>query len=149
MNLTRLLIIRTAWLFGPYRINFVDRIIELAGEKASLNVVHDQIGSPTLTSDLAQHTRELVNSGGEGIYHLVNTGKASWCELAAETVACMGLACRIQAIPSREYPQKAERPAYSVLDTTAFTRTTGRTPRPWIKALRSYLFEKEERQAEG
>jgi dTDP-4-dehydrorhamnose reductase len=148
MNLTRLLIIRTAWLFGPYRINFVDRIIELARERDTLNVVHDQIGAPTLTSDLAQHTRELVISGAEGIYHLVNSGKASWCELAAETVTCMGLACRVQAIPSREYPQKAERPAYSVLDTTAFTRTTGQTPRPWIKALRSYLFQKGDHQPE-
>jgi dTDP-4-dehydrorhamnose reductase len=148
MDLPRLLIIRTAWLFGPSRINFVDRIIELARSRESLNVVHDQVGSPTSTADLAAHTLELVDSSAKGIFHLVNTGRASWCELASETVSCMGLPCRIQAIPSREYPQRAERPAYSVLDTTAFTRTTGKAPRPWIKALRDYLFQKDQERIE-
>jgi dTDP-4-dehydrorhamnose reductase len=143
MDLPRLLIIRTAWLFGPHRINFVDRIIELARKQARLNVVHDQIGSPTFTADLAAHSIELLGSGVAGICHLVNSGRASWCELAAEAVSCMGIPCTVQAIPSREYPQKAGRPAFSVLDTTRFTRATGRTPRPWIKALRAYLFERD------
>lgn len=135
------LILRTAWLFGPGRKNFVQTILNLARERDQLNVVHDQIGSPTYTPDLARYSVELVNAGGEGIYHLVNSGQASWCELAAEAVHLAGLSCAIRAIPSSEYPQKATRPPYSVLSTEAFVNKTGTTPRPWVQALREYVFK--------
>jgi dTDP-4-dehydrorhamnose reductase len=146
LDLPGLLILRTAWLFGPGKINFVDRIIELAREREQLNVVHDQVGSPTFTEDLAQHSLNLVTAGARGIFHVVDTGKASWCELASETVSCMGLSCRIQAIATKDYPQKAKRPPYSVLETSALAAATGRAPRPWVKALRSYLFCKGEEE---
>ncbi|MFW5733423.1 MAG: dTDP-4-dehydrorhamnose reductase [Oceanidesulfovibrio sp.] len=135
------LVLRTAWLFGPGRKNFVQTILNLANDRDQLNVVHDQIGSPTYTPDLARYSLELVNAGGEGIYHLVNSGQASWCELAAEAVHLAGRSCSIRAIPSSEYPQKATRPRYSVLSTEAFTNMTGTTPRPWVQALREYVFK--------
>ena len=134
------LIIRTAWLFGPFKTNFVDRIIELAHDRDSLGIVHDQIGSPTFTMDLACNTLELLKRQGSGIYHLANSGHASWCELAAEAIACAGVPCHVKAIASTDYPQKAVRPAYSVLDCSKFIQTTGISPRPWIQALRAYLF---------
>jgi dTDP-4-dehydrorhamnose reductase len=140
LDLPGLLILRTAWLFGPHKINFVDRIIQLAREREQLDVVHDQVGSPTFTEDLARHSLDLVGAGARGIFHVVCSGQASWCELASETVSCMGLSCRIQAIASKDYPQKAKRPPYSVLDTSSLSAATGCPPRPWIKALRSYLF---------
>lgn len=135
------LILRTAWLFGPGRKNFVQTILNLAKDRDSLNVVHDQIGSPTYTPDLARYSLELVDAGGEGIYHMVNSGQASWCELAAEAVHLAGLSCAVRAIPSSEYPQKAHRPPYSVLSTEAFTNKTGTTPRAWVQALREYVFK--------
>lgn len=136
----RLLIIRTAWLFGPGRKNFVKTMLNLAQERDSLTVVHDQIGSPTYTPDLAAGTLALSEMDASGLYHVANSGVASWCELAAEAISLADLNCTVHAIPSADYPQKAKRPAYSVLDTSKFTKLTGITPRPWVQALREYVF---------
>lgn len=142
LGLSRLLIIRTSWLFGPGKINFVTRILELASSRPELSVVHDQIGSPTYTPDLAAGTLALVEAGATGLFHLANSGQASWCELAAEAVRCADIPCRVVPIPSSDYPQKAERPAYSVLDLSAFIAVTGITPRPWVQALREFVYSR-------
>lgn len=134
------LLIRTAWLFGEGKENFVSKILKLAQEKESLKIVHDQVGSPTYTKDLASYTLKLLDKKVTGIFHIVNSGQASWCELAQEAINCAGLHCKIIPITSKEYPQKALRPSFSVLDTQKFTEVTEITPRPWIQALREYLF---------
>ncbi|MDY0225931.1 MAG: dTDP-4-dehydrorhamnose reductase [Desulfomicrobium apsheronum] len=144
LDLPSLLIIRTSWLFGPCKTNFVTRILELAATRPELSVVHDQIGSPSYTPDLAAGSLALLDKGATGIFHLANAGQASWCELATEAVRGADLACRIKPIPSSEYPQKACRPAYSVLDLSAFTAVTGIAPRPWLQALREFLFSRED-----
>lgn len=144
LGLPNLLIIRTSWLFGPCKTNFVTRILELAASRPELSVVHDQIGSPSYTPDLAAGSLALLAKGATGIFHLANAGQASWCELATEAVRGADLACRIKPIPSSEYPQKACRPAYSVLDLGAFTAATGIAPRPWLQALREFLFSRED-----
>lgn len=136
----KIFIIRTAWLFGPHKTNFVHKIINLAKSKDKLTVVHDQNGSPTYTPDLALHTVQLLESERYGLYHIVNSGKASWCELADEAINCAGINCRIEPVPSSAYPTKAQRPAYSVLCTKKFTDVTGVTPRPWVQALRDYIY---------
>ena len=136
----RLLILRTAWLFGPGRRNFVKTMLTLAREKDHVRVVHDQIGSPTYTLDLAAYALALVEMDASGLFHLADSGVASWCELAAEAISLAGLHCTVNAIPSQEYPQKAKRPAYSVLDCSKFAKLTGITPRPWVQALRDYVF---------
>lgn len=135
-----LLIIRTAWLFGPGKTNFVHKILGLAKERQALAVVHDQFGSPTYTPDLAAHTLALADSGARGLFHLANAGRASWCELASEAVSAAGLACRVDPVPTDSYPTKAARPAYSVLDLGKFTQATGTTPRPWAQAVREYVY---------
>ncbi len=140
LNLPRLLIIRTSWLFGPCKTNFVSRILELAETRPELGIVHDQVGSPSYTPDLAANSIALVEKEATGIYHLANSGQASWCELATEAVQCADLECRVKPITSSEYPQKACRPAFSVLDLSKFTATTGITPRPWVQAVREFLF---------
>jgi len=84
---------------------------------------------------------KLVDSGASGVFHIVNGGQASWCELASEAVSLAQAECRVNSIPSSEYPQKALRPAYSVLDSGKLTRRTGITPRPWPQALREYIFK--------
>lgn len=144
LGLPGLLIIRTSWLFGPCKTNFVTRILELAANRPELAVVDDQVGSPSCTTDLAANTLALVEKGASGIFHLANSGQASWYELAAEAVRCADLPCRVKPIHSSEYPQKACRPAYSVLDLSAFTSATGITPRPWLQALREFLFSRED-----
>lgn len=140
LALDRLTILRTAWLFGPGRTNFVAKILDLAAQRTSLNVVHDQIGSPTYTPDLAEYSVELLKAGGTGVFHLVNGGCASWCELAASAVQTMGLQCDVHPITSDQYPQKARRPAYSVLNSESFSALTGIKPRPWLHGLREYVF---------
>jgi len=144
LDLPALLIIRTSWLFGPCKTNFVTRILELASSRSELAVVHDQVGSPSYTPDLAVNTLALLEAGATGVFHLANSGQASWCELAGEAVRCADLPCRIKPITSAEYPQKACRPAYSVLDLGKFTAATGITPRPWLQALREFLFSRED-----
>lgn len=141
LDYDKIFIIRTAWLFGPHKENFVHKILNIAKDKDHLTVVHDQNGSPTYTPDLALHTVQLLVNGSYGLYHIVNSGKASWCELADEAVNCAGLDCRVEPVPSSAYPAIAQRPSYSVLSTQKFTEVTGITPRPWVQALRDYIYK--------
>jgi len=140
LQLENLCIIRTAWLFGPGRKNFITTILDLCETGKLLNVVHDQLGSPTYTVDLASYSLKLLEKGGKGIFHVVNSGQASWCELASEAIRLAQLECSITPIPSEKYPRKATRPPYSVLDCTRFTETTGITPRSWGQALADYIY---------
>ncbi|MDR2160945.1 MAG: dTDP-4-dehydrorhamnose reductase [Desulfovibrio sp.] len=140
LSLKNCAVIRTAWLFGPGKANFVHTILERCRGKKTLNVVHDQVGSPTYTLDLAQYSLKLVDAGGAGLFHIVNAGRASWCDLATEAARLAQRECLINAVPSSAYPQKAARPAFSVLDTSAFARATGIAPRPWPQALQDYVF---------
>lgn len=141
LALPRWLIIRTAWLFGPGRKNFVSTILNACREKRAVQVVHDQIGSPTYTLDLAQYTLKLVEAEAKGLFHIVNSGQASWCEFASEAVNLAQIECMVNAVPSSAYPQKAQRPVYSVLDNNSLCRNTGICPRPWPQALREYIFK--------
>jgi dTDP-4-dehydrorhamnose reductase len=139
LEIPNLLILRTAWLFGPGKTNFVRRILELAAERKELKVVADQFGSPTLTTDLARLTVALLENGATGLCHAVNSGQASWHELAAEAVRLTGLDCRVLPIPTSGYPTRAARPANSVLDITDTVRLAGYTPRHWSEALLKYV----------
>lgn len=140
LDIPGLLIIRTAWLFGPGKKNFVRTMLDLCRRNNCVQVVHDQVGSPTYTPDLAAYSVALLESGAEGIFHLANSGRASWCELAAEAMRLAGVPCTVTAITTAEHPQKAKRPAHSVLDTTKFTGATGLTPRAWVQAVQDYVF---------
>ncbi len=140
----KLIIIRTAWLFGPFKTNFVDKIISLARENKCLNIVHDQVGSPTYTIDLAKHSLKLAETDSSGVFHLANKGQASWCELASEAIKCAGLYCSPTPVTSSEYPQKAKRPPYSVLDCSKYSMITGCKPRTWTQSLRDYVYHYQE-----
>lgn len=140
VGLEKHLILRTAWLFGPGKTNFVEKILGFAKTRDVLKVVHDQIGSPTSTMDLSGMTVDLLQAGATGLFHTVNSGRASWCELASEAVSTAGINCEVLPITSAEYPQKAKRPVYSVLDTGRFAAAVGHAPRPWIQALRDYVY---------
>jgi len=132
-------ILRTAWLFGPGKKNFVTTILGLAKGRPEITVVADQIGSPTFTLDLAAWSAAVAVTPANGIIHAVGGGQASWCELAEAAVIAANLPCRVRPIPSGAYPQKAKRPSYSVLDTGKLARAIGRTPRPWREAVRDYV----------
>lgn len=135
----KVIIARTAWLFGPHKINFVQKILQLAKEREALNVVADQTGSPTFTLDLAKMCVRLACFTNAGVFHLVNSGKSSWYELAAAAVEMSGIECSVLPIKTKDFPQLAPRPSYSVLSNQKYIETVGETPREWKDGLAQYL----------
>ena len=135
------LVVRTAWLYGEHGDHFIGRILDRARRGDPLKVVEDQRGSPTLVDDLADGIASLLRTDRRGIVHLVNTGVASRFELARAALSAAGLREGVRLEPTRTVvpPGGTARPAYSVLDTSLFTRLTGVTPRPWKEALEDYL----------
>jgi len=135
----RTLIIRISWLFGPGRINFVEKILNLCDTHDTLTVVEDQFGSPSYSPDIATGTIKLLENDATGIFHLANSGQTSWHGLASMAATLAGKDCTVTPVPSSAYPTKAVRPPYSVLDLSKYTRTTGMTPRRWEDALTEYV----------
>lgn len=134
-------IVRTAWLYGSGGGNFVDMIMKLGREKESLKVVDDQIGCPTYTVDLARCLADLADKGSQGIYHFCNGAKCSWYDFARAIIEIAGIECEIHPCTSSEYPRKAKRPAYSVLDCEKTFEVLGRRERSWKEALSEYIEE--------
>ena len=115
-------VIRTSWLYSEYGNNFVKTMLRLGNEKTSLNVVCDQIGTPTYAGDLAQAVLEIAIHNnqikGQEIFHFSNHGVISWYDFAHTIMEMAALSCMVVPIPSCEYPTLAARPFYSVLDKT-------------------------------
>lgn len=139
LDIAGLLILRTAWLFGPGKNNFVKRMLELGSQRGELSVVDDQFGSPSYTPDLAALSVALLRAGAAGVLHAANSGRASWHELASAAVALAERPCVVKAIPTGGYPTKAKRPPCSVLDLSDTVRLAGYSPRPWQEALAEYV----------
>ncbi len=133
------IIIRTAWLYSEYGSNFVKTILRLAKEKGEVNVVADQMGTPTYAADLAVAiVRVLADdcvADKTGIYHFSNEGTCSWYEFAREIVRLSGAKCNVKAVTTADYPAKAHRPAYSALDKTKIKREFGVEVPEWREAL--------------
>jgi dTDP-4-dehydrorhamnose reductase len=143
-GLERWLIIRTSCLFGPWDTNFVHRMIQRARSDSVIPVAHDHICSPTYTLDLAAYTLRLLECAATGVYHVCNSGEASWCELAAEALSTAGSSSRILPVSRDEQGwTRAGLPRYSVLDVGKYLRTTRVKPRPWLQALKDYLYSYE------
>ena len=112
-------IIRTAWLYSAYGTNFLKTMLRLGKECESLNVVSDQVGTPTFAGDLAKAVVQILpqmQSGKKSIYHFSNEGVCSWYDFAHAIIKIAGLSCRVNPIESKDYPTKAIRPFYSVLN---------------------------------
>lgn len=129
-NMKNFRIIRTAWLFGGQGKNFVDTILALSHQMPQVKVVKDQIGKPTYTVDLARKTPEII-SREPGVYHITNDGICSWFEFASAFIP--------NAVPcsTAEFPRKAKRPAFSVLENTKTSPL-----RHWREAVREYIQSK-------
>ncbi len=133
-------VLRTAWLFGPGQPNFISRLIQEFCAKEKLSIVHDQVGSPTYSMDLARWSMLAAEKKLTGLYNAVNSGRASWYELACEAVSIAELTCYVTPITTDEWPYKAQRPPFSVLSNQKLTDAIGVTPRAWPQALREYIF---------
>ncbi len=141
----RYLLVRTSWLFGLLGKNFVEAILARAESGEALTVVTDQVGCPTLASDLAGGIADLLDADATGVVHFCNSDQCSWHGFAEDIVRMAGCEVAVNRMTSDGLDRPAERPAYSVLDTTSFTRWTGSEPRPWREALADYLRQRRER----
>lgn len=121
------IIIRTSWVYSSFGNNFVKTMSRLMQERDTLNVVNDQIGSPTYAADLAQAIMTILthDSWQAGIYNFSNEGEISWYEFALAIQEIGQFDCVISGIPSSAYPTPAKRPQYSLLDKSKIKRTFG------------------------
>ena len=135
-------VIRTAWLYSANGNNFVKTMHRLGYEKETINVVCDQIGTPTFAGDLAQAIVAILpqlNETTKGIYHYTNEGVCSWYDFASEIMELSNLNCKVCPIPSSAYPTKAKRPFYSVLDKSSIKETFNISIPHWKESLRKCL----------
>jgi len=116
-------VIRTSWLYSAFGNNFVKTMLRLGKERGRLNVVYDQVGTPTYAADLAKAILEIIESTEKepakfipGIYHYSNEGVASWYDFAKAIFEISGVECAVSPVRSAEFPTPAKRPNYSVLD---------------------------------
>ncbi|MBQ4540400.1 MAG: dTDP-4-dehydrorhamnose reductase [Alistipes sp.] len=134
------IIIRTAWLYSEFGKNFLLTMLRLTKEKPAINVVFDQVGTPTYAGDLALTIFSIIEgdmyAGNEGVYHFSNEGVCSWYDFAQEIATAMGhKECRISPCHSDEFPSKVKRPAYSVLDKSKIKRTFGVEIPHWRESM--------------
>lgn len=141
---SRTFIVRTSWVFGINGRNFVRSMLWLGSRKETINVVADQIGSPTFTPDLAALLCEMVQTERYGVYHASNEGFCSWAEFAAAIMAQAHLPARIVPIPSSQYPCDAVRPLNSRLSKRSLTDAGFSLLPSWQDALTRYLAAAEE-----
>ncbi len=134
------ILIRTEWLYGKNGRNFVRTILEKSRTVNKLEVVDDQIGSPTYTRDLAAAVDLLIERNVAGIFHLTNRGSCSWFQFAKTILQVAGVTgVPVLPIKSGQLSRPAKRPAYSVLSMQKFIAATGKTMQPWQLALQDYL----------
>ncbi len=134
------LIVRSAWLFGPGRDGFVEKVVAKARQGQPFGVVRDQMGSPTYTRDLARAILELGRRWVGGVLHVVNQGRASRWELARQAVRLAGLDPElVQPVQTAALEQAARRPAFSVLDAGRAARLLGGPLPPWLDSLARHL----------
>lgn len=121
------IIIRTSWVYSSFGANFVKTMSRLMQERDTLNVVNDQIGSPTYAADLAQAIMTIISHSKwqPGIYHFSNEGEISWYDFAIAIQKIGGFDCDVTGIPSSDYPTPAQRPQYSLLDKSKIKATFG------------------------
>ena len=119
-NVEQHFILRTAWLYSQFGNNFVKTMLRLAEDRAELNVIVDQVGTPTNAADLANAIMHIVSTQSKayGVYHYSNEGVASWYDFAITIFELGNKKIKVNAIPTSAYPTPAKRPHYSVLDKT-------------------------------
>ena len=141
-NNSRAVIIRTAWLYSSHGNNFVKTMRRLGENRDCVNVVNDQVGTPTFAGDLAAAITAIIpqiNEETAGVYHYTNEGVCSWYDFAYEIMDLSGYPCRVLPISSSEYPAKAHRPSYSVLDKSLIKKVFRIKIPYWKESLKKCL----------
>jgi dTDP-4-dehydrorhamnose reductase len=134
-------IVRTAWLFGPRGPNFVSTMLRLASERDEVEVVTDQVGSPTFAGHLAPALVDMAERTDTGLFHGAGAGACSWYELTLEAFDVAGVSCRVLPTTAEKFARPAPRPAYSVLGSE---REHPITLPPWQEGVRAHVTALEE-----
>jgi dTDP-4-dehydrorhamnose reductase len=139
-------IIRTSWLYSAFGNNFVKTMLRLGKEKENLNVIFDQVGTPTYAADLAGAILSIVGISEKnpkklvpGIYHYSNEGLASWFDFAQAVFEISGVNCRVTPVLSSEFPSSVKRPHYSVLDKSKIKNTFEISIPYWRESLKNCI----------
>ena len=140
------IIIRTSWVYSEFGSNFVKTILNLANKNTTLDIVSDQIGTPTYANDLAQSILSIAfnenflktNKTSE-IFHYSNEGESSWYGFAKEIISISGIKCQLNPICSSEYPLPAKRPEYSTLCKKKISKEYHLSIEHWKDSLKAYL----------
>ena len=147
------IIIRTAWLYSPFGNNFVKTMIKLGSERESLNVIFDQVGTPTYALDLAdailKAMDQTIDTDHEkgGVYHFSNEGVCSWYDFTIKIHEIAGIkTCKVNPIETKDYPTKAARPHYSVLNKSKIKQTFNITIPHWEASLKNCIKELSEQE---
>ena len=135
------MVIRTAWLYSSFGNNFVKTMMRLGRERDTLGVIFDQIGTPTYARDLAVAIFAAINKGiVPGVYHFSNEGVCSWYDFTKAIHAIAGIqGCNVRPLHTEDYPTKAVRPHYSVLDKTKINDTYGIEIPYWMDSLKECM----------
>jgi dTDP-4-dehydrorhamnose reductase len=139
------IIVRTAWLYSSNGKNFVKTMLRLADERTEINVVDDQRGCPTWAHDLAHAIVLLMDHyGSEPVketFHFTNEGNITWYDFACSIMEIAGKTCKVNPITTDQFPAKAHRPAYSVLDLSKVKQVTGMEIPSWRRSLAGCIEE--------
>ena len=139
--LEKYFIVRISWVFGKNGNNFIKTMLRLGKERDELNIVSDQIGSPTYTADLAELLCDMVITEKYGTYQATNEGICSWAEFTEEIFKQADIATRVNHIKSAQYPTRAKRPMNSRMSKETLTKAGFHKMPTWQDAVRRYLME--------
>jgi dTDP-4-dehydrorhamnose reductase len=147
-NCDKAIVIRTSWVYSSHGHNFVKTMLRLMKERTDINVVNDQLGSPTYAKDLAEVTLQIIQQlsakaqqSTSNIYNYANDGIISWFDFASEIKRLAGLNCNVHPIPTSSFPTPAKRPAFSGLDKKKIVSAFGIKLKPWQESLEECLKE--------
>ena len=132
-------IVRISWVFGENGNNFIDTMLRLSKDRDELNVIDDQVGSPTYTKDLASLLVDMLESDRYGTYHATNDGYCSWYEFAKEIFDVAGVDIKVNPITTDMYPTKAKRPFNSKMSKNKLIKNEFKMLRHWKDALKDYI----------
>lgn len=151
---SRHFVVRTCGVYGHAardgagKGNFVETMIKLGEKLGKLSVINNQFCTPTSSNDLADAIISLLQTSEYGLYHFTNDGRTTWYDFAQEIFTIQRMNVKVQPIPSSQYPTKAKRPAFSLLDSSRFELATGQPARHWQDALQVYLTERKQLMSE-
>ena len=134
-------IIRISWVFGKNGNNFIKTMLRLGNERDELNVVSDQMGSPTYTYDLSRLIVDMIETDKYGIYHATNEGICSWYEFASEIFRLTKIDIDLKPVMTSQYPTKANRPMNSSMNKQSLVDNGFRLLESWQDAVKRYLKE--------